>query len=534
MLVLCVAWYLYFKPSLQLSAQASSAGLSVLNRTWVVSYDVQKRFDPTRLCIALISGMLVWLAVGTAGLLAQSIRWPLVHDAPIMHYVAWRISQGAVPYREIVDMNMPGVYLIHLAVLKVVGPSDLGWRAFDLLWLSVTNVLLWRLCHPIAGKWSIIAVLLYSAFHLSSGPPGMGQRDFLEFTCLLAGLLLAVEALDHKLETRRLAAAGLLLGCAMTIKPIAALLWIALAGWLFFSARERTRSRWTYLCVILGSGLVVPVALGGWLAAIGGLNSFVDTLLGVMPAYSRMHDRQFLSYVWEYWPLLVPCVLTIPLAASVGRTTRGTTLILGVLYGVLHYSLQNKGWLYQLYPLIGFASALLAYTVGAAIKSGSRKQVLAASTVTIGLIVSLGAWDGRFRPAMALTADRIGTVSALQQDMGPRIAAGATIQVFDTTGGCLHALFRMKTPQATKYLGDYLMFDQLDQPYVQKLRSGLMADIRLQPPAYLIVYRWGWPSGQYERLQRFPELQQYIAESYHVETIRNQYVLYARNLARKR
>ena len=27
----------------------------------------------------------------------RSLAWPLIHDAAIMHYIAWLISQGAVP-----------------------------------------------------------------------------------------------------------------------------------------------------------------------------------------------------------------------------------------------------------------------------------------------------------------------------------------------------------------------------------------------------------------------------------------------------
>ena len=57
-----------------------------------------------------------------------------------MHYIAWRISEGAVPYRDLFDMNFPGVYLLHLAALKLFGAGDVGWRAFDLVWLAGTSL----------------------------------------------------------------------------------------------------------------------------------------------------------------------------------------------------------------------------------------------------------------------------------------------------------------------------------------------------------------------------------------------------------
>jgi hypothetical protein len=80
------------------------------------------------------------ISVASALLLAYLIwasrAWPLIHDAPLMHYIAWLINQGAVPYRDAFDMNLPGVYLLHLAVLRVGGPGDLAWRLFDLGWLA--------------------------------------------------------------------------------------------------------------------------------------------------------------------------------------------------------------------------------------------------------------------------------------------------------------------------------------------------------------------------------------------------------------
>ena len=35
-----------------------------------------------------------------AYLLWASRGWPLIHDAPLMHYIAWLIDQGGVPYRD--------------------------------------------------------------------------------------------------------------------------------------------------------------------------------------------------------------------------------------------------------------------------------------------------------------------------------------------------------------------------------------------------------------------------------------------------
>src|SRR2546423_14559338 len=80
-----------------------------------------------------------WVIVaGLAGVVVyvgwSSLGWPLIHDAPIMHYIAWRIGEGAVPYRDLFDMNFPGAYLLHLAVLRTLGAGDGAWRGFAPGW----------------------------------------------------------------------------------------------------------------------------------------------------------------------------------------------------------------------------------------------------------------------------------------------------------------------------------------------------------------------------------------------------------------
>src|SRR5262245_3762947 len=80
--------------------------------------------------LAVLAGRLAW---GSRG-------WPLIHDAPLMHYIAWRIGDGAAPYRDLFDMNFPGVYLLHALALWLFGAGDGGWRVFDLVWLAATSV----------------------------------------------------------------------------------------------------------------------------------------------------------------------------------------------------------------------------------------------------------------------------------------------------------------------------------------------------------------------------------------------------------
>jgi len=141
-----------------------------------------------------IGRVATWV-VGGAGaavvlwLVGRSVTWPVVHDVPLMHYVAWRISEGAVPYRDVFDMNFPGVYLLHLLVVRVLGTGDLAWRVFDLAWLGALALGAAVFAVPWGRAAAAAVVMLLALYHLSGGAWQAGQRDFLLCPFLVAGAL---------------------------------------------------------------------------------------------------------------------------------------------------------------------------------------------------------------------------------------------------------------------------------------------------------------------------------------------------------
>src|SRR5262245_62946652 len=97
-----------------------------------------------------------------------------------MHYIAWRIGEGAVPYRDVFDMNFPGVYLLHLVALKLFGAGDAGWRAFDLTCLALTSLAAAALAVPWGRLAAAGAALLFAVYHLAAGARQTAHR-----ACLL-------------------------------------------------------------------------------------------------------------------------------------------------------------------------------------------------------------------------------------------------------------------------------------------------------------------------------------------------------------
>src|SRR5262249_32553256 len=107
------------------------------------------------------------LAVAGFGALAvvlvwRSLTWPLIHDVALMHYIAWRIGDGAVPYRDLFDMNQPGTYLIHLAVLRTLGGGDFAWRLVDLAWLAAAAGAIAALAAPWGGLAAAAGAVVFT------------------------------------------------------------------------------------------------------------------------------------------------------------------------------------------------------------------------------------------------------------------------------------------------------------------------------------------------------------------------------------
>jgi hypothetical protein len=486
--------------------------------------------------VALL-GVLVW----------RSLGWPLIHDAPLMHYVAWLIAQGAVPYRDVFDMNLPGVYVIHLAVLEVGGPGDLAWRLFDLGWLAATCALLAAFCRPVSGAWAAAGgAALFALYHLSGGAWRVGQRDFLLCLFLLAGVFGMALAIERHGALAPLLAGGLALGAAMTVKPHAGLLWIGCILAVVGTARRQRFPVARSVCAVAGAALVIPVLLFGWLAWRGGLGPFVDILTGyVLPLYSRVGRTppwaalRWYEYGWQLWLLFAGLAAVALLsAAREGFAARKRLAVMGAGYGGLHFWLQGKGWEYQLYPLALFLCALAPL---AAVRAQAASRALpwavelrrgVALVLWVGLVVVLGVKGAHAldAPWIAEKAHRVAAVTSdLRRLLPPRGDGPApTVQVMDVTEGGIHALFELGLREPTRFLYDFHFFHDEGDARIQALRAEFARALEAGRPAAIVVFRDTWNRPGYGRLSDFPEVQRLLAESYRLAVEGDGYRIYAK------
>jgi dolichyl-phosphate-mannose-protein mannosyltransferase len=470
-------------------------------------------------------------------LLWVSLPWPLIHDAPIMHYIAERISEGAVPYRDLFDMNQPGVYLLHLAVIRTLGESDLAWRVFDLAWLALTSVSIAAFARPWGATAAIGAGVLFAVYHLASGAWQAGQRDFV----LCAFLIVAALAVARWIEAGgawRLLVAGVVLGCGITLKPHALLFALALgavalvAAWRAPIAVPRSTAASALGAYVIG--LVVPPVIAlGWVAARGGFAAWRDIVFDyLIPLYSGLSRAQD----WQFWRGSVWIALGTAALVSLGAaawrrrlTWRHGIAAVGLAYGALHFVGQRKGWEYHLYPLAAFTAVLAFSEITVLIE---ERRLILGGVLAVSLVgcLALLTIRGRETANAAWIWDKEYVVRLLAHDLGERMRAGDGVQVFDTTEGAIHALLRLHARQSTRFLYDFHFFHDVDHPTIQRLRAELVSSLQAQPPRFIVVFERGWPAGGLDRFQTFPELSRFMEERYTAVQRRAGYViLEARN-----
>jgi len=465
-------------------------------------------------------------------LLVLSLPWPLIQDAPVMHYIAWRIGEGDVPYRDLYDINQPGVYVLHLALLRTLGAGDGAWRAFDLAWLAATA----GAAALLAARWGAVAAagagLAFAAYHLAGGAWQAGQRDFLLCVFLLAGALGVARWLERPAGAWSLAGAGLALGAAVGLKPYAVLFAGALGLIVLVAAARRCDAGGALRSIgaYVAGTAAVPAALAIWLALAGGLRAWADVVFGyALPVYGHLgRSAPWLGHRWLGWiPLGVAAVGGLVAAVASRRIdARHLVAAVGIVYGIAHYVGQAKGSEYHLYPFAAFV-CVLAFSALTPVLTAPRAWLGVCLAATLAVALVLLTAKGLEASDAPWIWDKERRVRALVDDLGRRLAPGDTVQVLDVADGGLHALLRLHVRQPTRFLYDVFFFHEPERPVVRAMRAEFIAALEARPPRFIVLMR-GWPSGDYDRIGSFPALAELLARRYDVVVTREGHRLYTK------
>ena len=434
----------------------------------------------TRFLMPAAAGVfLVYLLVG----IGMASRWPLVHDAPLMHYVVFAMDHGQAPYRDIVEMNMPGTYVIEGAAMHVLGGGAFGRWLWDML-LGLLAVLsnVW-----IAGRGrrsaGFVGGALAYLFHLSDGAWNLGQRDWtvavlllMGFGCLFAGL-----------RGRRpawMAGFTCFCGLAASIKPpvlgigvvfVGAVCWLVarrsedsvnskrLAGVENFDGADGSLGAgraWAAYLLWAGLGLAVPCGLvAEFLLHWGNTKEFLGVLHGLVAYYAglqRLSVGHLIAASFHMKSILLPALAVFLLGRRWRRRDADLLLLAAVTGGAL-FVVQGKGWNYHLYTELAFALLWGMGEFQAALEGATtqRARVMGKGIAASALLFATLVLAPRMLWAEHRNTYPMETLTNLQHDLtalgGSRLSG--KVQCLDMTlGGCINVLYGMHLLQATGYL----------------------------------------------------------------------------------
>ena len=225
-------------------------------------------------------GCVCFFAVRTA-------HWTLVNDPAQLHYLCFLMDHGMAPYRDLLEINMPGIYLVNWSVMHTLGGGSAAWRVFDFGFMAIAAWAMIAIARPYDWLAGVFGATLFILFHGRDGAGQAGQRDFI----IAVLLLCAYSFLFYSFRSRRkwpMFAFGLCGGIASTIKPMPlpfVLLLLLLAAIRWKRAGEPILKPSLYAL----SGLMAPLAIVAiFLGSKHALGPFWYVLRVELPFYQRL------------------------------------------------------------------------------------------------------------------------------------------------------------------------------------------------------------------------------------------------------
>ncbi len=405
----------------------------------------------------------VWLAAATLVVLALAIQLKL----GMMADVAWLINcnerwlDGAVPYRDFIEINPPASLLVYgpaVAAARALRlPAEAGVSAFGFLAagaaLAGSAVILRRA--PAMGPSVLLAAIV--ALVLLPGET-FCERDHLAAVFGVPFLALTLARAEQAPVSFAAAlAAGLAAGAMAAIKPPYALIGVLAALYLTTRIGWRTVLKAPEYYAAAALGLIYVASVGPF---------FPEYVARVLPIGVEVHVQaraSIASILGSPGALLVLLIAATAVAtAGYSRYSPGFVVAgLATLGAMLAYFVQGKGWVYQAVPAAMFATL----AGGVALDGhGRRAASLAAAAVAAGVATpvlgNLGlGWTIGIAIGMGIEAARGGEVGL------PRLAPVALVAAIG--GACgVCTIERPTTPaleRALALLGPHLKLATLSE-----------------------------------------------------------------------
>jgi len=503
-------------------------------------------------------------AILFVGLALLSLGWGIEHDVPYFCYLGFLVGhEHRMPYRDLFEVNLPGTFFIFMVLDKLIGPHDLGFRIADVTLLGLLSGLTWKLLRPFGWMPALIGPTLFGLYYLHDSPMLSLQREFLILQFLAPAILLAADWKRSGTGWRAFWV-GASVGLATLIKPQAILFLPALIVFLpapvsrdAEPARpaETRRGHWLRILALGAVGSALPVLLAAtWLAANGALKEYAEIARRYYPLYSHlsgMHQtlreserRGYLLREWfiaggMHWWMITAGLGVVLGFRGAPAPRRRLVWLLVALTAISSILPPTSGQFYDYHwmPFFYFLAILSSLSLSRATPESPPflRAVAAAVLVLVAVLHTQTRLPTAVKGQLAgLPYQRqlAGRVSAIDDYLRLHLQPGDTVQPLDWTGGSADALWRARTPLATRFMSDLYFYHHVSTPYIQSLRKRFIDELSRARPRVIVEIQTDKPwAGGHDTTREFPALQRYIRENYVPDLIGDGFVIHLRREA---
>jgi hypothetical protein len=461
--------------------------------------------------------MAIVLGIATLCIVISTYRWPLLWDAQVFHYGNFLIEHGFAPYRDIIDMNMPGAYLIDGWAIKVFGAGDLAWRIFDFTLLGTLSLAMVAIARPYDWLAGLFAGVMFALIHVSEGPQNSGQRDEIMTVLIIAGCALLFESRRRR-SPWMMIPFGLSFGMASSVKPTVAPLAVLLLVMALWGPRRKGEAVASYIWSSILGGAVAVAVVAGFLMHHGSAGALLATTRRLTAYYAGIDRLSFHLLLRFSVPLAV--LLLLPFAIAVACVDRywknweHLAILVGAAFGTFSYFVQGKGYPYHRYIFAAFALLWIAIQLTLAMRQAEAwVRVVTIAGLSVGVLVLVPAYTqttlqmhpvNLFTPALEDDLSRMGA-DHLQRK----------VQCLDLIDGCLNALYHLHIVQNTGSMGDLLLFTPDKGPVVDYYRDEFWNSLMKNPPSVIVLSNeWFNRVPTFAKLDEWPQFSGYLAGNY--------------------
>jgi hypothetical protein len=471
--------------------------------------------DWRREILAWRPGLTLYFLLCIGFFAVRTAHWKQVNDPAQLHYLCFLMDHGFAPYRDILEINMPGIYLVNWSVMHTLGGGSGAWRAFDFALLGIAAAAMIVIAQPYDWLAGFFGATLFILYHGKDGAGQEGQRDFIIAVLLLCAYALLFYAFRSR-RTWPMFAFGLCGGIAATIKPmplpfILLLLLLAAMKW------KRMGDPVLRLLLYALIGLMAPIAVvGAFLISQHSLGSFWYVLHVDLPFYQGLGRVSWPKLLRLMATASVQTVALIALAIAVMKRDwwnwEGKLLVAGILFGIASYLAQGKAFPYHRYPMFAFLFLWAGLQMIPALRA--RRMVRTLAVAGVGFVAILApiyvshavqkVWDPKYSDSLAADLSQLGGG-----------ALSGHVQCIDTPADCDTTLYQMRLVQSTGLFYDYLIFGSSQQRVIRDARATFWQQFQRNAPQVVVVGAGLYPLGRgYGKLASWPLFQQELASHY--------------------